>query len=160
MRIKSEEDISTKCASKSQKARISAAHVNKRRPSRYKRAPAAWKAKTVSIIGRVAGRDRHASLLKRGIRVKHGFFELIYLLEQTKIPCLAFAVPKSVGTAVERNKIRRQFREAFRKIVTENPEMVPIGNYLVKIHSKKVGLLNPKITLQKTLNELQQKIDN
>ena len=61
---------------------------------------------------------------------------------------------------MERNKLRRQFREAFRKIVTENPERVPIGNYLIKIDSKKVGLLNPETTLQKTLNELHQKIDN
>ena len=28
--------------------------------------------KTVSVIGKVSGRDRHASLLKRGIRIKKG----------------------------------------------------------------------------------------
>jgi ribonuclease P protein component len=79
---------------------------------------------------------------------------MIYLYEKTNVPCLAFAIPKSVGTAVQRNKIRRQYREIFTKIVKTDPGKVSQGNYLVKIHSRHSEHSKNETVLKKTLNEL------
>ena len=67
---------------------------------------------------------------------------------------MAFAIPKSVGTAVQRNKIRRQYREIFTKIVKTDPDKVEQGNYLVKVHSRGSEYSKNETVFKKTLNEL------
>ena len=79
---------------------------------------------------------------------------MVYLYEKTNLPCLAFAIPKTVGIAVYRNRIRRQYREAFRKLVISDPKSVKEGNYLIKIHSKQSEKFNAEIVLKEALNEL------
>ena len=150
--LTSEKNISTKCSSKSQKTWFPAANVNKRRPSHYKGKTAAWKAKTVSVIGRVKGRDRHTALLRRGIRTKKGPIELVYLSEKTDKPSLAFAIPKIVGKAVTRNRIRRQLREEFTKIVARESKNFLEGNYLIKVHSAEI--LNINELLEEAIKDL------
>lgn len=92
--------------------------------------------------------------MKRGIRIKKDSFEIVYLYEKTENPCLAFAIPKTVGIAVNRNRIRRQYREAFRKIARSDPRAIKEGNYLIKIHSNPSEKFNPEIVLKEALNEL------
>lgn len=79
---------------------------------------------------------------------------MVYLYEKTNLPCLAFAIPKTVGIAVYRNRIRRQYREAFRKLVISDPNLIKEGNYLIKIHSKQSEKFNAEIVLKEALNEL------
>ena len=79
---------------------------------------------------------------------------MVYLYEKTNLPCLAFAIPKTVGIAVYRNRIRRQYREAFRKLVISDPKSIKEGNYLIKIHSKQSEKLKAEIVLKEALNEL------
>tara|TARA_Y100000768_G_scaffold23840_1_gene16119 strand:+ start:1182 stop:1391 length:210 start_codon:yes stop_codon:yes gene_type:complete len=67
---------------------------------------------------------------------------------------LAFAIPKKFGTAVQRNRIRRQCREAFRQVVRYDPKSIREGNYLIKIHSKPSEEFNLEIVLKEALNEL------
>ena len=59
-----------------------------------------------------------------------------------------------MGIAVYRNQIRRQYREAFRKLVISDPKSVKEGNYLIKIHSKQSEKFNAEIVLKEALNEL------
>ena len=59
-----------------------------------------------------------------------------------------------MGIAVYRNQIRRQYREAFRKLVISEPKSVKEGNYLIKIHSKQSEKFNAEIVLKEALNEL------
>ena len=82
---------------------------------------------------------------------------MVYLYEKTDLPCLAFAIPKTVGIAVYRNRIRRQYREAFRKLVISDPNSIKEGNYLIKIHSKQSGKFNTEIVLKEAINELFEK---
>jgi len=84
--------------------------------------------------------------------------ELVYLSEKTEKPCLAFAIPKTVGKAVTRNKIRRQFREEFIKIVSKDPKNFLEGNYLIKVHSAE----NLKITelLEEAIKDLKLQNEN
>ena len=45
---------------------------------------------------------------------------------------VAFAVGRSVGGAVARNRIKRRLREAFAKMITKN-KLVPNGDYLIRV---------------------------
>ena len=78
---------------------------------------------------------------------------MVYLYEKTDLPCLAFAIPKTVGIAVYRNQIRRQYREAFQKLVISDPNSIKEGNYLIKIHSNTSENCTPEIVLKEALND-------
>ena len=67
---------------------------------------------------------------------------------------MAFAIPKTVGIAASRNRIRRQYREAFRKLAISDPNSIKEGNYLIKIHSKPSEKFNLEIVLKEAFNEL------
>ena len=69
---------------------------------------------------------------------------------------MAFAIPKTVGIAASRNRIRRQYREAFRNLVKSDPNSIQEGNYLIKIHSKPSEKFNLEIVLKEALNELSE----
>tara|TARA_S200000501_G_scaffold86491_2_gene79388 strand:+ start:470 stop:736 length:267 start_codon:yes stop_codon:yes gene_type:complete len=86
--------------------------------------------------------------------------ELVFLSEKGENPCLAFAIPKTVGKAVVRNKIRRKYREAFRKLLYEKPEIFLQGNYLIKIHSSESENLNTNELLETVLTDLKFKHGN
>jgi ribonuclease P protein component len=51
---------------------------------------------------------------------------------------LAFSVPRSVGGAVARNRLRRQIREILRELDLERP--LPGGDYLVIVTPSANGL--------------------
>jgi ribonuclease P protein component len=44
---------------------------------------------------------------------------------------VAFAVPRRVGPAVVRNKVRRRLRAAVRELAMTSPELLPGGAYLL-----------------------------
>lgn len=46
-------------------------------------------------------------------------------------PCVAYATPRRLGTAVVRNRIRRRLRAVFDHIASTEPALVPPGDYLV-----------------------------
>ena len=49
--------------------------------------------------------------------------------EATEVRRVAFAVPRKVGNAVERNRCRRRLRA----VVAENAASIPAGTYLIAI---------------------------
>ncbi len=70
---------------------------------------------------------------------------------------LAFAIPKTVGKAVIRNKIRRQLREEFVKIVSEKNKTISQGNYLIKVHSAEINNSVTRILLETAIDDLKNK---
>jgi ribonuclease P protein component len=50
-------------------------------------------------------------------------------------PRLAFAVPKKVGNAVERNRLRRRFRAAWLTLSRDPEAALPSGAYLLSARS-------------------------
>jgi RNase P protein component len=94
-------------------------------------------------------------LLKQGERVQNGPLSVIFLQNGNKIPCLAFSITRKVGPAVVRNRIRRQLREEFHRIFKLNPEIVPPGNYLIRIKPEKWNIGKPQYLLEKALTDLQ-----
>ncbi len=59
-----------------------------------------------------------------------------------------------MGIAVYRNRIRRQYQEAFRRLVISHPNLIKEGNYLIKIHSQPSEKFNLEVVLKEALNEL------
>ena len=46
---------------------------------------------------------------------------------------IAYALGKKTGKAVKRNRLRRQLRAVFREISTSDAELLPTGDYLVRV---------------------------
>jgi RNase P protein component len=87
--------------------------------------------------------------------VQNGPISVIFLHDGSKIPCLAFSITRKVGSAVVRNRIRRQLREEFQCIFKLKPEIIPPGNYLIRIKSEKWNIGKPQYLLEKALIDLQ-----
>ena len=65
---------------------------------------------------------------------------------------MAFAIPKIIGKAVTRNRIRRQLREEFTRIVARESKHFLEGNYLIKVHSAEI--LNINELLEEAIKDL------
>jgi ribonuclease P protein component len=84
--------------------------------------------------GRVRTRGEFAALRERGLRSRSGSIRVVHVPEATEPagpvggrPRLAFAVGRPVGTAVVRNRLRRQLRAAFTELAP------PAGLYLISV---------------------------
>ena len=63
-----------------------------------------------------------------------GPLEFLYQTDgQTLPPRVAFAVGRRVGSAVLRNRIRRQLRAILRSLARSDPDFFPSGDYLVRV---------------------------
>ncbi|MEM7324392.1 MAG: ribonuclease P protein component [Actinomycetota bacterium] len=65
------------------------------------------------MIARVDRRRTFEGLRRDGRRVRHGSVRLNFLPLDTPAPQVAFALGRSFGNAVERNRGRRRLRAAF-----------------------------------------------
>ncbi len=79
----------------------------------------------------------------------------MFLADGNTVPCLAFSITRKVGSAVTRNRIRRQLKEEFRKIAEINPDMIPPGSYLIRVKPENWNDQIPQKLLEKTLLDLQ-----
>ncbi|MFM8790969.1 MAG: ribonuclease P protein component [Solirubrobacterales bacterium] len=78
------------------------------------------------MIGRLHRRDEFERLRRQGSRVRSGVVWCMMLPDpELDGPRMAFAIGRSSGDAVDRNRARRRIREAFRRID------LPSGLYLV-----------------------------
>ncbi|MAW92531.1 MAG: ribonuclease P protein component [Acidimicrobiaceae bacterium] len=105
-------------------------------------------------MGRVSGRERHSALLKYGKRAHHGPISVVFLSDGSDIPSLAFSITRKVGSAVIRNKIRRQLREEFRRLYVLDPESIQPGSYLIRIKPEPWKTKNPQKILEEALKKL------
>lgn len=64
-------------------------------------------------------------------RVRRGTLRIAYLPVPTDRVRVAYALPKRVGTAVVRNRVRRRLRSAFESIENAGQHSFPKGTYLV-----------------------------
>ena len=79
---------------------------------------------------RVTSRRQFARLAQPSQKVRVGPFRIHYVESDESVDtvAVAYAVPKTVGNAVVRNRIRRQLRSVFDQ---QRAELVP-GLYLIK----------------------------
>jgi ribonuclease P protein component len=87
------------------------------------------------LIGRVRHRATFAALRQHGSRARSGPLTVTRAdpaVAGTRVglACVAFAIPRRVGSAVVRNKVRRRLRAIFSD---GGPDRVPDGAYLVAV---------------------------
>jgi ribonuclease P protein component len=109
------------------------------------------------LIGRVRHRSTFTDLRRRGLRAASGPISVTYAADPSPIggpaaaappvPRVAFAVPRKVGKAVVRNRVRRRLRAVFAEA---GAERVPAGAYLVAVRPAAAGL---------TYRELSEHVD-
>ena len=87
--------------------------------------------------------------------VRRGPLRVSYRATPTDARVL-FAVPKSVGTAVVRNRARRRVREALRELAGDGTIVLPDGEYRLGISSSldRLSAVELRATLGKLLGDL------
>jgi|DEB0MinimDraft_10_1074344.scaffolds.fasta_scaffold00090_4 ribonuclease P protein component len=83
------------------------------------------------MIGRLSGRQSFLRLQAEGRKDGRGPIRLVSRTDNTTIPRVAFAVPRSVGNAVVRNRTKRRIRAVIHELDTRSG--VPGGDYLVRV---------------------------
>jgi ribonuclease P protein component len=131
-RTRDEANLPTQYPEACQAAWLPASYVHEGRPSCGSVAPDQGPKATVGLIWRIRDRNTFERLRAEASTVRAGAITVKYLLDQgDDPPRLGFAVPRKFGSAVERNRVRRQARAAISEL---GAAAVPSGSYLVMIH--------------------------
>ena len=86
------------------------------------------------------------------VSAHRGSLRVSYRADDSGEPRVLYAVPKSVGTAVARNRARRRVREALRELARDGTVMLGAGEYRLAVHSRLRGLSASE--LRATVSEL------
>jgi ribonuclease P protein component len=112
-------------------------HGHPRRSQRSAVAPAQGPSTSVGLIWRVRDRRTFQELRRRGRRVRSGTVSVTMLapspLTGDEPPRVAFAVSRKVGTAVVRNRLRRQVRAYLGEVRSVDSARFPSGAWLFAI---------------------------
>ncbi len=123
-----EADLPAKPAEAQQEARISSTDADSCRSQRSEDASPARSRKALRLIRRVRGHGTFRDLARTPVR-RHGALGARLLPgDPEQPPSVAYAVPKAVGGAVERNRLRRRLRAMVQELESE---LVPGGAYLL-----------------------------
>jgi len=123
-----EADLPAEPAEAQQEARISSADADPSRPQRVEDAASARPRSAFRLIWRVRGHGTFRDLARAPAR-RHGALRARLLPgDPAQPPSVAYAVPRAVGGAVDRNRLRRRLRAAVRDLESE---LVPGGRYLL-----------------------------
>jgi ribonuclease P protein component len=123
-----EADLPAEPAEAQQEARISPADAHPRGSQRREDAPPARTRPALRLIWRVRGHATFRDLARIPAR-RHGALSARLLRgDVERPPSVAYAVPRAVGDAVARNRLKRRLRALVFEL---EAELVPGGRYLV-----------------------------
>lgn len=115
------------------------------------------------MIGRLHYKRDFNNLRINGKTIKRGFLSVVFnpsdnFSGEIRV---AFAVGRSVGGAVVRNRIKRRLREAFLKMITKNT-LVPNGDYLIRVFpaAKNKNFVCLKANLEQVIEDLRKDTDS
>lgn len=67
---------------------------------------------------------------------------------------IAYAIGRKTGKAVQRNRLKRQLRAIFREIYDGNIELLPAGDYLVRVIATESSYHHLKEDVKRSLRQL------
>ena len=100
---------------------------------------------------RLAGNKQFEAVLARKVRVANGLLVLYAAENDCGYPRLGISVGKSCGGAVERNRLKRLLREAFRQ---SQDRISPCFDYLLMISPQLSKKLNKSINSKEAVRQL------
>jgi len=100
---------------------------------------------------RLAGNKQFEAVLARKVRVANGLLVLYAAENDCGYPRLGISVGKSCGGAVERNRLKRLLREAFRQ---SQDRIAPGFDYLLMISPQLSKKLNKSINSKEAVRQL------
>lgn len=107
----------------------------------------------VGMIGRLSGREAFARLRAEGVRHGRGPIRLVSRFDPDAANArIAFAIPRSVGNAVVRNRIRRRVRGVLHELHRADAACPPPGDHLIRVTAPIDGW--PSATLRHTMHTL------
>ena len=131
-----EAHIPTQRSPARQASRLPAPDVDPGRPRRAAVPPAQGSAQAVGLIWGIRDRRTFLELRRSGRRARSGVLAITFAPDppdRGDPPRVAFAIPRRVGPAVVRNRIRRRIRSALRTLMDTSPTSVPLGAYLISV---------------------------
>ena len=155
-----EKDLSAKSSASRQATRISQEDVAQSGESHCSSSASQGKKATLSLravrrIGSLRLRSDFERLRRQGMTARSGNVQIRYAVPArsgtagsspgrvpaARVPAarreacarIAYAIGKKAGKAVQRNRLRRQLRAIFQETSDENPELLPHGDYLVRV---------------------------
>jgi ribonuclease P protein component len=122
---------------KGQEAWLPVPDVDEGRPQRPPIPSAQGPSPAVGLIWRIRDRRTFVEMRRRGRRTRHGVVAVTMLAPTApsvaEPPRVAFAVPRNVGTAVVRNRVRRQVRAHLTEVRAADPVRFSNGSWLFAI---------------------------
>jgi len=100
---------------------------------------------------RLASNKQFEAVLARNVRVANGLLVLYAAENECGYPRLGVSVGKSCGGAVERNRLKRLLREAFRQ---SQDRIAPGFDYLLMISPQLSKKLNKSINSKEAVKQL------
>jgi ribonuclease P protein component len=149
-----EAHVSTQQPEASQAARLSAADADPRRPGHRPGTAPEGPRPAFGLIGRISDRATFDALRRDGRRARRDPVTVLFLpapgAAATGDVRVAYSVGRRVGTAVDRNRVRRRLRAAIRGVDRESGGLSS-GAYLVLVRPE-VGT-TPYAELKRSLGE-------
>lgn len=135
-----EADLSAQCAQAENEAWISRSHEYSRRSCRPDPAPPEEADAALRVIEALSGRRSFERLRAEGMRRGRGPLRLVSrpasAHDLTQSARIGFSIPRKVGNAVERNRIRRRIHAALQDVSRQAPSILQPGDYLFRVTSK------------------------
>jgi ribonuclease P protein component len=114
-----------------QASRLPAPHEHPGRTGRGAGASAQGPRPPVGLIWRITDRATFAALRRDGRRARRGPVTVTYLAAPDGRVRAAFSIGRRVGSAVERNRVRRRLRAVLRELDGATTAGLPGGSYLL-----------------------------
>jgi ribonuclease P protein component len=148
-----EAHVSTEQPEASQAARLSAADADPRRAGHRPGTAPEGPRPAVGLIGRIGDRATFDALRRDGCRARRDPVTVLFLPEPAGANCdvrVAYSIGRRVGTAVDRNRVRRRLRAAMRD-VSRDGDGLSSGAYLVLVRPE--AGITPYRELRRSLGE-------
>jgi ribonuclease P protein component len=119
-----------------QEAWLPASHVDPLGASHHQVPAQQGTGTTVGLIGSIRNRGTFQRFRSEAIRARHDWLQIAALPPaQPGALRVAFALNRRIGSAVQRNRLRRQVRHVLADLARHGSPLLPPGEYLVMVHS-------------------------